>query len=151
MQRSPPAADKAPARTASATTAGDGEAWRGTPAGLALPYDLGPEIFRAVAVPLPVEGGDEPMDYKVIVFGMLARAKHYPETAIERGARGVAAVGFSVDETGQVTSVALLQSSGEADLDEESLAVVRRAAPFPAPPPGAPRSFGAQITFGVMQ
>ncbi|WP_051335395.1 TonB family protein [Methylocapsa acidiphila] len=118
-------------------------------AGLALPYDLGPTIFRAVAVPLPTQGGDEAMSYKVIVFGMLERAKHYPQAAIDRHARGVSVVGFSVDEAGEAMNVSLLRSSGEADLDEESVALVRRAAPFPAPPAGAQRFFAAQIDFGI--
>ena len=120
-------------------------------AGPALPFDLGPEIFRAVAVPLPTEGGDEPMSYKLIVFGMLERAKHYPEAALERGVRGVSVIEFALDETGGVASVSLLRSSGDADLDAESVALVGRAAPFPAPPPGAQRAFAAEITFGKNQ
>lgn len=118
-------------------------------AGFTLPFDSGPEIFRAVAVPLPTEGGTEAMSYKVIVFGILARAKHYPETAIQRGAKGVAAIGFVLDDSGHVTSVSLLRSSGDADLDAESVALVSRAAPFPAPPPGAQRSFAAEVAFGM--
>lgn len=116
--------------------------------GLALPFDLGPKIFRAVAVPLPTEGGEEPMSYKLIVFGMLERAKHYPEAALERGAHGISVIGFAIDAAGEVASVSLLRSSGDADLDAESLAVVGRAAPFPAPPAGAQRVFAAEITFG---
>lgn len=147
-------ADKHAATAASsgaASSKGGGGNQPAAPAALSLPYDLGPPIFRAVAVPLPVEGGDEPMNYKVIVFGLLERAKHYPEAAIARGARGAAVIGFTVDEAGQVTSVALLQSSGEVDLDEESVALVHRAAPFPAPPAGAQRSFAAQVNFGMGQ
>lgn len=117
-------------------------------AGLALPFDLGPKIFRAVAVPLPTEGGEEPMSYKLIVFGMLERAKHYPEAALERGAHGISVIGFAIDAAGEVASLSLLRSSGDADLDAESLAVVGRAAPFPAPPAGAQRVFAAEITFG---
>jgi periplasmic protein TonB len=118
-------------------------------AGFTLPFDSGPEIFRAVAVPLPTEGGSEAMSYKMIVFGILARVKHYPETAIKRGAKGAAAVGFILDDAGQVRSVSLLRSSGEADLDAESVELVRRAAPFPPPPPGAQHSFAAEVSFNL--
>lgn len=118
-------------------------------AGFKLPFDSGPEIFRAVAVPLPTEGGSEAMSYKVIVFGILARVKHYPETAIKRGAKGAVAIGFILDDAGQVLSVSLLRSSGEADLDAESIELVRRAAPFPPPPPGAQHSFAAEVSFGL--
>jgi colicin import membrane protein len=111
-------------------------------------FGLEPDIFRAVAVPLPTEGGAELMSYKEIVFGMLERAKRYPETALARGAHGAAVIGFSIDESGKVVRLSLLESSGEADLDVESLALVDRASPFPAPPPGAARTFAAEITFG---
>ncbi|QBR71047.1 hypothetical protein CU048_06870 [Beijerinckiaceae bacterium] len=117
--------------------------------GYTLPFDSGPDIFRAVAVPLPTEAGTEAMSYKVIVFGILARAKHYPEAAIQRGAKGVTAIGFVLDEAGHVISVSLLRSSGDPDLDAESVALVSRAAPFPPPPPGAPRSFAAEVAFGM--
>jgi colicin import membrane protein len=151
------AADKRPAEPAPRAAAEnkaannkEGEPWR-TGGELALPFDLGPEIFRAVATPLPVEGGDDPLNYKVIVFGMLERAKHFPEAALARRAHGMSVIGFALDEAGQVARVALLQSSGDADLDAESLAVVGRAAPFPTPPPGAQRSFVAEITFAPRQ
>ena len=121
------------------------------PGGVRLPFDNGPEIFRAVAVPLPVEGGDEPLSYKEIVFGLLERAKQYPQTARERGARGSAVVSFVIDDAGELTDVSLVQSSGEADLDAESLALVARAAPFPKPPLGAQRAFAAEITFGLQK
>ena len=68
--------------------------------GLMLPFDTGPERFRAVAVPLPSESGGEAMSYKIIVFGLLARVKHYPEPAIQRGARGIAVIGFVLDDSG---------------------------------------------------
>lgn len=142
------AAKDAPQRTAAASGNAGASRFSEQPQ-LGLPYDLGPEIFRAVAVPLPVEGGEEAMSYKVIVFGMLERAKHYPESAIERGARGVSVVGFALDHNGGVVSVSLLRSSGEADLDEESVELVKRAAPYPPPPSGAQQVFAAQISFGM--
>ena len=119
--------------------------------GLMLPFDTGPERFRAVAVPLPSESGGEAMSYKVIVFGLLARVKHYPEAAIQRGARGIAVIGFVLDDAGGVVSVVLLRSSGDADLDAESVAVVNRAAPFPPPPPGAQHAFAAEVAFGMVR
>ena len=129
--------------------AGGFDSRSGPESGLQLPFDNGPEIFRAVAVPLPTEGGDELMSYKMIVFGLLERAKQYPESARERGAHGNAVVSFTIDETGALTNVSLVRSSGDTDLDVESLALVARAAPFPKPPPDAQRAFAAEITFGL--
>ncbi|MFI5011246.1 MAG: energy transducer TonB [Hyphomicrobiales bacterium] len=75
--------------------------------------------------------------------------KHYPESARSRGAQGRPSVSFSLDASGRVTSVSLSHSSGQADLDAEAVAMVRRASPFPAPPPGANRTFNAGIDFGL--
>jgi TonB family protein len=115
----------------------------------ALPFDLGPDSFRAVAVPLPAATGGEAMSYSFIVGGMLERVKHYPETARQRGAKGIAIIGFVLDESGRIASVSLLRSSGEADLDAESVALVNRAAPFPPPPRGAQDSFAIEVSFGM--
>jgi colicin import membrane protein len=122
--------------------------WAAQP-GLTLPFDTGPDRFRAVAVPLPSESDGESISYKVIVFSNMARVKHYPDSAIQRGAKGIAVIGFVLDENGGVVSVVLLRSSGDADLDAESVALVNRAAPFPPPPPGAERSFAAEVAFGM--
>jgi TonB family protein len=105
--------------------------------------------FRAIAVPLPSKNGGEAMSYRFIVGGMLERVKHYPEHALQRGAKGTATIGFVLDGSGGVASVILLRSSGEAELDAESVALVRRAAPFPAAPPGAQHTFTVEVAFGM--
>lgn len=64
----------------------------------------------------------------------LQRYKRYPEEANRRGIKGVAVVRFRVDRSGQVVSSQVLQSSGSPILDEEALALVKRASPFPLPP-----------------
>jgi protein TonB len=115
---------------------------------LAPHFDSEPDRYRAAAVPLPVERGGEAMSYRLIVGGMLERAKQYPERALHH-AKGIATVGFVLDHSGGVASVVLLRSSGEADLDAESLALVNRAAPFPPPPAGAPKSFAIEVAFGM--
>ena len=145
-QEHPPAAkpESGPARQ----DGGSENRWAAQP-GLTLPFDTGPDRFRAVAVPLPSESDGESMSYKVIVFSNMARVKHYPESAMQRGVKGIAVVGFVLDENGGVVSVVLLRSSGDADLDAESVALVNRAAPFPPPPPGAVRSFAAEVAFGM--
>ena len=55
-----------------------------------------------------------------------------------RRAEGVATVRFSLDAAGHVVAAALARSSGVPVLDAESLALIRRAEPFPAPPSGMP-------------
>ena len=85
--------------------------------------------------------------YRGQVIAHLTRFKRYPESARSRGAEGTPTVAFSLDGGGRVTGAGLSRSSGERDIDAEAVAMVRRAAPFPAPPPGAPRSFSASIGF----
>lgn len=60
-------------------------------------------------------------------------------------ARGVARVSFTISGAGGLAALGIAQSSGSAELDREALTVIRRAAPFPAPPAGAQRSFTIAI------
>ena len=46
-----------------------------------------------------------------------------------------------------MTRVSLVRGTGYASLDQEAVAMVRRASPFPAPPPGHLRNFTAPIGF----
>ena len=43
-------------------------------------------------------------------------------------------IAFSMNRAGQVTSARLLQSSGDRVLDDEAVALPRRASPLPPPP-----------------
>jgi protein TonB len=48
-----------------------------------------------------------------------------------------------------VRSAQLVRSSGHDELDQAVLALVQRASPVPAPPPGAPREIVAPVRFDV--
>ena len=43
-------------------------------------------------------------------------------------------IGFAIDRHGKVVSSRIVKSSGSAVLDAEALALLKRAAPLPAPP-----------------
>jgi len=64
----------------------------------------------------------------------LNRHKRYPDAARSRSAQGVVVVAFRLDRSGQLVASQITQSSGSAALDEEALAVLKRASPMPAPP-----------------
>jgi protein TonB len=68
------------------------------------------------------------------IHAAILRNKRYPMSARANGQHGVAQVFFSVDRQGHVTESRITHSSGVAALDEEALAVVRRAQPFSVPP-----------------
>lgn len=61
------------------------------------------------------------------------------------GTRGTATVSFTIAANGALAKLGLARSSGSERLDQAALQVIRRAAPFPKPPPGARRSFSIQI------
>jgi protein TonB len=56
-------------------------------------------------------------------------------------------VSFIIDGEGGLVYQTISHSSGEPDLDAEAIAAVKAAAPYPAPPPGAPRSLLATLKF----
>jgi protein TonB len=70
------------------------------------------------------------------IVTQLERHKSYPPVARERGETGVVQLAFSIDREGHVVSSRIVKSSGYAALDRETIATVRRAQPFPAPPAG---------------
>jgi protein TonB len=88
----------------------------------------------------PVQGQPTPKSSDAIptwrtqIVALLERNKRYPPAAQARGEHGVAQVFFSLDRQGRVIDSRVVRSSGAAALDEEALALLRRAQPFPAPP-----------------
>lgn len=85
-----------------------------------------------------------------------AAASNYPGKVYARiartrqrnaGGKGVAQVRFTVSSSGQATGVSVARSSGDARIDRAAVAHVKRAAPFPKPPPGAKTRFVIPIEF----
>lgn len=83
-----------------------------------------------------------------------AAASNYPGKVMQRlsraprprvGSRGTAAVAFTIADGGGLSAVSVARSSGSAALDRAAVQMIRGAAPFPAPPPGAQRSFSIRI------
>ncbi len=82
----------------------------------------------------------------------LERHKGYPASARSRHQTGVVQVSFVINRTGHVVSSRIVQSSGVAALDQETLATVQRAQPFPLPPPNMPGQtfdFTVPIRFNI--
>lgn len=84
-----------------------------------------------------------------------AAASNYPGEVMRKlsrvrrprfNARGATIVMFRVSASGSLMGLSVAQSSGSAKLDNAALRVVRLAAPFPAPPPGAQRTFNFKVT-----
>lgn len=111
---------------------------------------------KRTALPAPptasgIGRGASPADanYHGLIAAHLARHKQYPAEARASRSEGTASIAFAIDGGGRVMSVRLVRSSGVAALDQESLAMVRRASPFPAPPGRKPMRFTVPVTFQV--
>jgi protein TonB len=86
--------------------------------------------------------------------GKSAAAAKYPNQVMRRiarvskprvNSRGTAVVAFSVSGSGGLARLSIARSSGSSKLDQAALRVIKKAAPFPAPPRGAQRSFSIRI------
>lgn len=88
-----------------------------------------------------------PATWQARLMAHLSRSQRYPPGTLSRGEQATAHVRFSIDASGRVLSVSLARSSGNSALDQEVVAMVRRASPVPAPPPGIQREIVAPIRF----
>lgn len=76
--------------------------------------------------------GQEGMDTVLATIrSRIERAKRYPSLARRRGQEGQALVSFAIMPDGHVGNLTLLHSSGSSLIDEEALATIQRATPFP--------------------
>jgi periplasmic protein TonB len=102
-----------------------------------------PDQTAAVAA-APVQGQPVPNTsnaiptWKTQIVALLERNKRYPEASQSKREQGVAQVFFSLDRRGRVLESRVVRSSGASALDDEALALLRRAQPFPAPPSELP-------------
>ncbi len=99
-----------------------------------------PKIEESPVATAPVQAQRSVSDsmavpnWKRQVVARLERNKRYPAAARARNETGTAQLAFSLDRQGKVTAARIFKSSGSASLDAETLELVRRAQPFPAPP-----------------
>ncbi len=73
-----------------------------------------------------------------LLLGQLNKAKRYPVLAQSRRQQGAPWIRFVIDRDGRVLSSRLERSSGFSVLDQEAVALPRRAQPLPRPPVDVP-------------
>jgi protein TonB len=76
--------------------------------------------------------------WQATLVAHLQRYKRYPSAARRDNEEGIAYLRFAMDRNGTVLFKRLERASGHAALDQETLALVERAQPLPAPPPEMP-------------
>lgn len=87
------------------------------------------------------KGGDlSPAAYAKAVIKKVRATKRKPDAG-----KGTVVVGFTIAANGSLASVQVLQSSGNAALDEVAMDHIRRSAPFP--PPGSHAGRGYSFEF----
>jgi periplasmic protein TonB len=72
--------------------------------------------------------------WKGQIVAAIERSKRYPSEAEARREQGTPSVSFSIDRQGKLLSSRLASASGTAALDDEALATIKRAQPFPPAP-----------------
>lgn len=89
-------------------------------------------IVLLIAMP-GLAKADPVEEWRKQIATRLENNKRFPPAALDQ--RGTAKVGFVLDRSGRLVSHWLVESAGSRALDEESLAIIERAQPFPIPPP----------------
>jgi protein TonB len=74
------------------------------------------------------------MTWRRMIAAQIKRHHRYPPDA--EGQHGTATLAFRIDRQGRVVSRRIVHSAGSPILDKDALALIMRAQPFPAPPPG---------------
>jgi protein TonB len=108
-----------------------------THASLASAPSTAEQQAERAAAPAPGASSHNPSavpTWKSQLVSQLERSKRYPSEARSRGEQGVVQLAFNIDRHGGVHDVHIVRSSGSELLDRETLAMVERAQPLPAPP-----------------
>lgn len=113
------------------------DARRGTTQGQAQGQAASQSTARAGAS----DGNGAVSSYPGLVMKKLSRTRRDRVSG-----RGAALVAFTISASGGISDARIVHSSGSPVVDRAGLSLVRRAAPFPAPPKGAKRSFTFEFT-----
>lgn len=92
------------------------------------------EVITAQSLGANVRSNPAEIAWQKEILFHLNRYKRYPAAARARGVQGVTKVEFRLDAGGRLVDARIISGSGSEPLDEEALAVLRRASPFPEPP-----------------
>jgi len=72
--------------------------------------------------------------YQDMVKQRIEEARRYPHWAKRQGIEGISYISFTVLSNGLSQDIKIVRSSGSKILDEEAVATIKRASPFPAIP-----------------
>jgi periplasmic protein TonB len=93
------------------------------------PQPAGPETGRVKEAHPP-----QTVRWQLSLVAHIERFKRYPKASL--GEFGVARLAFKIDRQGRLLSARIVNGSGSLVLDDQALATIRRAEPFPTAPEG---------------
>ena len=111
-------------------------------------------VLRATAPPEPRPSAAQIAYWNRKIALQVERNKSYPAAARTRHETGTAEVAFTIDRQGRVVTSRIVRTSGFPALDQETLDTIKRAQPFPEPPPNLPGQtfdFTIPIKFNIRQ
>jgi len=111
-----------------------------------LPKIERPNAITLPPAPAPAHSEAQQQDFQARLMAHLNNLKRYPAEAKRQGKAGVVMVRFRIDRNGRMLSYRIEQGSGHMALDEETVRLMQRADPFPAPPESVS---GAELEFVV--
>jgi protein TonB len=85
--------------------------------------------------PAPAVPADAMAQFQHLLSAHLEREKRYPRSSQQHHEQGTVLLRFTMDRAGKVLAASIERGSGFAALDDEVLAMIRRAQPLPALPP----------------
>jgi protein TonB len=105
-----------------------------------------PPVPETTSPPRPKPSAAQIASWHRRIAQQVERHKGYPPSAQARHETGTAQLAFTLDRSGKVVASRIVRTSGFAALDQETIDTVRRAQPFPSPPPNMP---GERFDFTV--
>jgi periplasmic protein TonB len=111
-----------------------------------------PPAPQTTAPPRPRPSAAQVASWHRKIVKQIELHKGPPAAARARHLTGTAQLAFTIDRQGRVVGSRIVHSSGFAALDQETVATVRRAQPFPPPPPHIPGEtfdFTVPIRFNI--
>jgi periplasmic protein TonB len=111
-------------------------------------------VLQATAPPKPRPSAAQIASWNRKIALQIERNKGYPAAARARRQTGIVEVAFTIDRQGRVVTSRIVRTSSFAALDQETLDTIKRAQPFPEPPPNMPGQtfdFTIPIKFNIRQ
>src|SRR5262245_38421741 len=111
-----------------------------------------PPVPETTSPPRPRPSAAQVASWHRRIALQVERHKSYTASARARHETGTAELAFTLDRNGKVVASRVTRTSGFAALDQETIDTVRRAQPFPPPPPNMPGEtfdFTVPIRFNI--